>query len=153
MIKRWVLMGLVVASVTGCARIAESNFNPLNWFGNDRAAESLTPDVIEVTDDRPLINEIASVRIERTPGGAILHAVGIASEQGAWLADLVIFPERTGGGTLAYQFRILPPNQTTRVSTQASRQVSAALFLSDQRLETVRAVEVYGATNARTVRR
>ena len=153
MIMRWVCIGLISFSLAGCARVSESRFNPFNWFGGDRETERLTPDVEVIEDDRPLVEQVVSVRIERAPGGAILYAVGLPPTQGYWLADLLPDPDRSDLGRLAYQFRILPPDTATRVSTPASRSVTAAIFLSDQTLAGTSTVDVYGATNARSVSR
>lgn len=153
MARRVILAILLLATVAGCGRFRESRLNPFNWFGRDQAVDTLTPEVGVARDGRPLVDQVLSIEIDRTAGGAILRAVGLPPIQGHWDADLVLDAERTGDGVLAYQFRLRPPFGATRVSTQASREVVVATFLSDQRLTGVREVQVLGARSARSVRR
>ena len=83
-------------ATTGCARLADSRINPLNWFGSSQSS-SVTPTgelrplvpanrTTKVTDERGAIAQVSALRIERTPDGAIMRATGIASTQGQFNA-------------------------------------------------------------------
>ena len=154
MAKRLVLAALILASVASCARISESRLNPFNWFGRDRGVETAEPIEIEtVRDPRPLVEEVVSVSLDRAPGGAILRAVGVPATQGHWAAELVLDDVRSTPDRLIYQFRAAPPLDPAPVSTDASRQVVVATFLTDGRLARIREVQVLGAQSSRAVRR
>ena len=149
MIARGIALVAVLATVAGCARVAESRFNPFNWFGNDREITTTAPEVI--ADPRPLVAQVSSITIDPAPGGAILRAVGLPPRQGHFEGDLVVQPATAG--VLAFQFRVVPPFEPTRVSTDRSRELVVARFLSDQTLQGIREIQVFGAENARAVRR
>lgn len=135
--------------LAGCATVSESRFNPFNWFGQD---EEVTPVATRViTDPRPLVAQVTSVSIDPVPGGAIIRAVGLPPQQGYFAGALV--QQSAGPGILSYGFRVVPPFETTRVSTEASREIVVGLFVSDQTLAGARQIQVSGATNARAVRR
>lgn len=154
MVRRLLLGSLVLLAVASCGRLAESRLNPFNWFGRDREAEGLTPVTVETRrDTRPLVELVVSVRMDRAPGGAILHAVGLPPVQGYWDSELVLDAGRSSASRLIYQFRIRPPLRPVRVSTPRSREVTAALFLSEQTLAGIGEVQVLGAGNARAVGR
>ena len=57
------------------------------------------------------------------------------------------------GSALVYEFRAAPPFQSTPVSSERSRQIVAATFLSDQDLAGTREVRVLGARSSRSARR
>ena len=63
----------------GCAAIGESRFNPFNWFGQDE--ETLDPIAVE-NERRPLVAQITSLEVERTPGGAIIRVHRLAHQPG-----------------------------------------------------------------------
>ncbi len=148
--RRQTLIGMaLVVLVAGCSRIAESRFNPFNWFGQDEEISVVAPTVIE--DPRPLVAQVTSVSIEQTPGGAILRAVGLPPRQGYWSPALI--ENSRGDGVVSYQFRLAQPLEPTRVSTQQSREVVVGIFLSDLALAGVREIRVLGAQSSRAVRR
>ncbi len=155
MVRRLVLAGLVAMSVASCARISESRMNPFNWFGGDQSSPETLPvaEVAVAHDPRVVVDAVVAVRIERTPGGAILMATGLPPSQGYYDAALVPDAERSAPGRLVYQFRAQPPVQPGPVSTPRSRELRAALFLTDQDLAGVREVQVLGAQASRSVRR
>ncbi len=75
---------ILVASVlvlSGCARVSESRFNPFNWFGSS-ADEETVATIGESADPRPLVAEVTSLVVERTPTGAIVRATGLPPDQG-----------------------------------------------------------------------
>ena len=71
MVRSAITLVLLVGLLSGCATVRESRFNPFNWFGSDE--ESLSPIDVE-NERRPLVAEITSLVVERTPGGAIVRA-------------------------------------------------------------------------------
>lgn len=143
------------AFLAGCGGMRDSRLNPFNWFGRDRE-ERVVVAVTEtqIGDPRDLVAEIVSLRVDRLPGGAIIHAMGLPPTQGHWEAELVAlndeFPDK---GTLTYEFRLLPPRSTEPVGTKQSREVLVGHFLSDQALIGVRNIRVIAQNNRRTVRR
>ena len=145
-------------AVTGCARIADSRLNPLNWF--DRVTETRAPavrtplvtagDGVQVIDARPLVAEISELRIERASEGAIVRATGLAHGTGAFNAQLT--REGFENGILVYGFRAeyAPDSQPAPAPL---RQVTAAVTLNAQELATVRGVRVVTEANALTASR
>jgi len=137
--------------VTGCA----SKLNPFNWFKGS-SEEKLTEQVVpgQVADYRRLVDQVTSLQIEKTNGGAIIHAVGLPQSQGYWDAELVADnDEEPIKGVLTYQFRIEQPYEFKRASTPASREVVVGHFVSNNKLQGVTSIRVLGARNARTSRR
>lgn len=144
--KLLVILALLVA-VPSCGRIADSPVNPLNWFGRSVAVDSDTSN--PAADPRPLVTQVTALRLERVPGGAIIHATGLAARQGYYGGALV--PLNRGmpvDGLLAYQFRVKPPIEATRSGPARSREIIVGLFVSDQTLAGVRQIQVSGETNA-----
>jgi hypothetical protein len=146
-------------SATGCARVTESRFNPLNWFGNSQAAAAATANgerrplvpataLRSIVDQRALIDSVTALQVDRLPGGAIVTATGIASTQGQFNAQLV--PVSSSGGTLTLEFRVAVPAGFEAIGTPASRQITAALNLGQDALAGIRTIRVQGARNART---
>ena len=136
--------------------ISETRMNPFNWFGGDEEPTSAQPiEVVERRDLRPLVAEITQLVIERTPGGAIVRVSGLPPTQGWYGADLV--PVTRDGapvdGVLSFSLRAQAPDGPTRVSTRQSRELTAAVFISDTRLSGIRVIQVTGAQNSRIARR
>ncbi len=141
--------------LSGCG---DSSLNPFNWFGGrgkeardvGATTDAGTP---TDTDPRPLVAEVVAARLDRKPGGAIVHAVGLPPRQGHWDAELTA--ENFGDpvdGVLVLQFHAVPPPRPWPAGTPQSRQLTAATFLSDQDLAGVRQIVLRGATNARSLR-
>ncbi|MDJ0628839.1 MAG: hypothetical protein QNJ44_11315 [Rhodobacter sp.] len=146
----WALV--LVATVAGCSRVAESRFNPFNWFGRSEQATAVTTN--PNADPRPLIGQVIALRVEQVPGGAIVRATGLPNRQGYFDGALVpLNRELPQDGVLSYQFRISAPFQPTRVGTPQSREVLVGRFVSEQTLQGVRQIRVSGAANALAVRR
>lgn len=150
--RRYFILGTGSLMLGGCARVSESRFNPFNWFGRDSEEDTVAP-IEERGDPRPLVAEVTSLDIERTPTGAIIRATGLPPDQG-WYAGALV-PETDGpvDGVLAYRFRAVPPGERTRVSTRQSRELSVAVAVSNITLSETRVVRVIGARNSRTARR
>ncbi len=148
--RRLVVLGLA-AALAGCAGVRQSKLNPFNWFKKSEPRETIVlPD--EKTDPRPLVDTVLSMAVEPIPGGAVVRARGVSPTQGWWDAELVP-QDLDDKGVLVYEFRLLPPTKRADVSTQQSREVDVAIYISDVKLENVREIVVQGATNARVSRR
>ena len=139
-------------TVSACGRIRDSRINPFNWFGRDRTETVAVTDEALLRDPRPFVAEVLSLKIEPTPEGAIIRAVGLPTLQGYWNAELVEI-ERDDLSTLTYEFRVTPPPFQTRQSTQRSREIIVAKEVSTNRLNKIRTITVIGQSNRRAVTR
>lgn len=158
MLRATFLGTAVLITLTGCARIADSLFNPVNWFGSSTAApldangqtRPLVPENRRsvVVDNRTLVQSITSLSIDRTPSGAIVRAVGVAQTQGYFNAELV--SRGIADGVLDLEFRAQAPTAFEVPGTTQSREISAAYVIDRGDLSAVRSVRVTAATNART---
>lgn len=151
------LLAAVALTLTlgACGWAGQSRLNPFNWFGSSQETtlEPASGYVVEI-DGRPLVSAVTEMTVDRTPGGAIVRAEGLTPTQGWWDAELV--PENAGrpvNGVLTFRFKVAPPREATRVSTDVSRTVTAAATLSLFDLDNVTTIVVQGAQNARTARR
>ncbi|MGB7270028.1 MAG: hypothetical protein WBC90_10950 [Albidovulum sp.] len=150
---------LTVVSLTlllaNCGKIRDSRINPFNWFGKSQsAATAAAVSPGEISDGRLLVREVTSFVVEKTPGGAILRATGLPPTQGWWNAELVAQNRgQPEDGVLTYRFLVFEPLGQTRVSTPQSREVTAAVFLSDIRMQEVSNIIVLAETNSRSSRR
>ena len=102
---------LVLGLVSGCDTVRDSQFNPINWFSSDE--ETLTPVEVE-NERRPLVAEITSLEVERTPGGAIIRATALPTSQG-WFAPELVSADPFGDpvdGVLSFAFRAVPPQSS-----------------------------------------
>lgn len=161
MLRPAVLTICLGITLSGCAQISESRFNPLNWFGSSTETAAavpsevkpLTPERREVVtvDARVLIDQITAFEIARTPEGAILRATGIAATQGFFNAQLVLVARDNSNAT--YEFRVERPAGFQDVGSAASRQISVATVVTGADLEGVRQITVRGAQSSRTSRR
>ncbi|RYI14867.1 MAG: hypothetical protein EON48_11495 [Acetobacteraceae bacterium] len=129
----------------------KSRLNPFNWFKKSQPRETLILPK-ETDDSRPLVDTVLSMQVEPIPGGAVVRARGVTPTQGWWDAELVP-QDLDDKGVLVYEFRLLPPVGGTDVSTQQSREIDVAIYISDVKLANVREIVVQGATNARSARR
>jgi hypothetical protein len=144
--------------LTSCTAARESRFNPFNWFGSSREqASTLAPDggYTAQRDSRALVENVVSMRIDRTPEGAIVTAVGLPPTQGFWDGELVPVTksETPENGVLAYDFRIRRPFERAGVVNQQSREVTVAHFISTAKLNGVRTITVRGNKTQRSSRR
>lgn len=143
-----IALGALVLTIAGCG-LGQSRLNPLTWFGRD-SSEAI--DAARATPREPVIDQVLSLTVDPTPGGAIVSTVGLPPTQGFWEAELVQVPT-DDATTLLFDFRILPPLEPRRTGTQPSREVLAGTILSNQDLAGIRTIAVQGAQNRRSVRR
>ena len=152
-----VVLALVASvAVTGCARIADSRFNPFNWFGNSQSEQTtLIPgDAEPVVLGRAgtPIATVSAMDIDRMPGGAIITAEGITQTQGFWEPKLVE-AESDDPRIVILDFEVQRPYRPHPAGAVPTRTVSAAQYLSDVRLRGVNQIIVRGAENQRVSRR
>jgi hypothetical protein len=148
--RRHVVLGLAVA-LAGCGKLRQSKLNPFNWFKKSEPRETIVLPG-EEEDPRPLVDTVLTMAVEPIPGGAVVRARGVTPTQGWWDAELVA-RDVDEKGVLVYDFRLVPPTGQTDVSTQQSREIDVAIYISDVKLEAVREIVVQGAKNARVSRR
>jgi hypothetical protein len=142
---------IVMLSLSGCAKIAASKFNPLNWFGPARPAATMTL-YVPPAENRLLVAQVLTMKVERNANGAIVRATGLPTSQGWWEAELVTLAQ-DDPTKIVLEFRLYPPVVPAPAGTQASREVTVALALSTVKLDGVRSIEVRGETNALTSKR
>jgi hypothetical protein len=140
---------LLAASVSACAAVRDSRLNPVNWFGrSERAAAVATAPA----ERQQLVQQVLTMVVEPTTGGAILRATGLPPTQGFWDAALVA-EDSERPDELVFRFVLAPPPSPRPAVTPVSREVTVATFLTRQTLEGVRRITVTGASNARTTAR
>ncbi len=168
---RKTLSVIVVSSIVlaGCGTVRDSRLNPFNWFGRSEPAQ-VTP--VKAEEANPLIpkqsrlkrkkvvvysgtvvSAVKSLEIDRTKGGAIIRVTGVPSQQGAHSVVLEAMNEgKPVDGVLTYRLLAIQPTSGGYGSEQ-SRQVQAAVFLTDNQLVGVRTIKVEAASNALASRR
>lgn len=162
------LMLCSALALAGCGGgLSNSWANPVNWFGNSRSGP-----VESASSNNPLIppprlgtrpkavyqgqpiDQISELRIERRPGGAIIHAVGVGDVIGYYDARLEADNENGPvKGVLGYTLKAVRPASTVGVGGQSAREVNVAIFVSEQDLSDVKTIVVKGARNQRSTRR
>lgn len=145
----------VTLTLSACGGMRDSRLNPMNWFGKSR--ETTVAVAVAPTEDvdakgRSLVQSVLTMAVEPYPGGAIVRATGLPPTQGWWEAELVAQPVDENG-VLVLDFRVFPPITPWPAGTQPSREITAALALSDIKMTGVREIVVRGAGNARSSRR
>ena len=156
---------LLISTVllTGCSN---SRLNPLNWFGRGQevpveSAEGVNPLIPrksafarkDAVYQGQLVGEIRALSVEAVPGGAIARATGLADRQGPFEVKLVALNDGAAeNGVLSFELRALQL-QNNPTGPDASRLLTAAVFLTDQDLSGVRSIKVLAARNAMSSRR
>ena len=157
-----------VALLAGC----ESRLNPVNWFaGPERPATVTEPvaagvgetspdDPIAVRDPRPLVDQVADLRVEPRPGGGTLvTAIGVPATQGWFEAALVPETAAVDGaptprdGVMAFRFVAVPPPQPRPAGPARAREISAGVVLGPEASAAARTIVVRAARNERSARR
>ncbi|MBD3764687.1 MAG: hypothetical protein IE927_08130 [Rhodobacterales bacterium] len=130
-----------------------TRLNPFNWFGGSQTAQVPVQAEVQIAaDPRPTVDQVTALVIEPLPGGAILRATGLPPTQAFWNAELVEEPS-DDPAVLLFRFVAVPPDAPARVSTVPSREIVAAVYLSDQDLAGIRTITVTGRDGARSLRR
>ena len=150
------LLLALIFSLAACGSLRESRLNPFNWFGGSR---SQTNEVVEVdgridSRGRILVDQINSMRVNRTPGGAVIEVAALPPSQGFWDVELVAVNDGIQlDGVLAFEFRVAEPLGFQPEGTPVSREVVAATAVSAARLQNVSEIRVIGLRNFRSSRR
>ena len=166
------LAALLIASIAlpGCGAIRDSRLNPFNWFGRAEvtapapgsetgAVNPLIPKKRQGVLQRPeevyqgvLVDRVSELRVERTPGGAVVRVTGISLLQGAYEVQLAAAKTQPKPNELLLELKAVQPlNQ--RQGSEASRRITAALDLTEQDLQGIRVIRVKAARNSATTRR
>lgn len=136
---------ILTTALSGCGGL-----NPGRWLnsgGNSPAPQGMPAATEKVVEDtRPLIQQVTSVDVDRTPDGAIIRAAGQAPTLGWYGPGLVAQP--VTGGTLTLEFRVTQPEGAQPVGTPVTRTVVAATAVTNETLAGVNRIVVRGATNA-----
>lgn len=156
MLKATLLGTAILVGLSGCARISDSRFNPVNWFASSQSApvtatgeqRPLVPARTAVVDARALVQSVTSLSVDRAPTGAIVRAVGVAQTQGYFNAELV--NNGVANGVLSLEFRAQMPTGFQAVGSTQSREINAAYIIDATDIASIRTVRVQAATNART---
>ena len=143
----------LLSLLAACGGLRQSKLNPFNWFGKSQQ-ETVAATKAEVVDPRVLVDQVAALRVDHAPGGAIVTALGLPEGQGYWQAGLVA---QNGGkpvkGVLSFELRLMKPARPQPVGTPASREIAVAVFVSEQALDGVKKIEVIAANNRRSASR
>lgn len=138
--------------LSACGRVRDSRLNPFNWFGRSRSENVEVAPTDSQNDPRRFVEQVVSLQVDPTPEGAIIRSVGLPPTQGFWDAELVEI-QRDDPTQLVYEFRVSPPLEQRRQSTQQSREIIVGTEVSAFRLRGVNSITVVGRANRRTVRR
>jgi hypothetical protein len=147
---------LLALTLAACGGFRDSRLNPFNWFGRSvEAPTTLEPEGgYNAGDNRALVGDVTSLTIDRTPNGAVVTAFGLPPTQGWWDAELVA---ENGGepvdGVLTFRFVVSEPRRPYPAGNPRSREVSAATFLSNVRLDAINRIVVSGERNSRSSQR
>ena len=165
------LAGLLILSMTlsACGGWRDSRVNPMNWFGQSRsepvnpqatgAANPLLPQQESIFSRQPedyvgtAVDQVTALSIEPSGGGAIVKVTGLTLRQGAY--DVRLTSETDGepvNGVLEFDLRAIQPGNTPQ-GPEATRRVTAGLFISDQVLANTREIRVTGARNVQATNR
>lgn len=144
--RRAFILFALAGAVTGCSR-----------SGGRREPETLEPEEgygPQVVETRPLISQVTEMQIQKTPGGVIVKATGLADGQGYWDANLVAVPrDADASSELRLDFRVRPPVTPAPGGAVKTREIVVARTLTDKSLEGIRTITVVGALNTRSSRR
>jgi len=174
---RILTISLCVAALalTACS----SRINPVNWGRGDQSAvlapnEPTAPEInnplipegngqtllsgLISSDEEYLgipIDQISSVTVESTPGGAIVYATGLSNVQGVF--DVRMVSDDDGGepvdGVLLYTLKGVYLADAVRGGPEQFRTVRAGVVLTNNDLADVRVIRVNGRVNAQETRR
>lgn len=156
-------------ALSGCGKsTGGAKYNPLNWFGKSRSEardsgpqNPLIPKESAfkrgpAEDQSVLVAQVLAMTLEPTAGGAILRVTGLSPTLGAHNVTLVPAFDLDEDGPqelLSYSLKAEYSARSRPAAPPRSRELSVAVFLSDEMLRGVRSVEVSGAENSRSVRR
>ena len=151
--KQLALLLACALLLAGCGSARESRMNPFNWFGSSREGPQLG-EISTVQDNRPAVEQITALSVERTSSGALVRAEGLVPTLGWWDAELVAENHgRPVDGVMTYRFVAAAPRTPQPTGSVRARTIVAAVPISEIMLEQTARVVVAGATNSRSIRR
>ena len=119
-------------------------------FGRNQAPTAPQQVVIDHGELVPVVNE---VKVDRVQAGAIVRVKGQAARQGYYdvrlRAPTRLEPDENG--VIVLELRAKQPTYWTRTSTDRSREVIAGRFISSQKLDAARRIQVVASQNQVTV--
>lgn len=122
-------------------------------FGKRNKAEQAA--TIVETDGRRLVPTITNARFERTKNGGIVRATALFPRQGYY--DAVLYSPSNFApdekGVINLEFRAKEPQFNTLQSTKRSREITAGVHISFQKLAQARSIRVISRTNQVSLRR
>lgn len=157
--RRHFLLALPAAALLpACGGRGEGTGRRRGFFGGRRSdePEQLVPaeGFVGRGDPRPLVDEVATLVVELTPGGALVRATGYSGTQGYSGAELVpITDGPDANGVQAYTFRVTPPTPGSPLAQPGRQEILVATFIPEAQLRNVREVRVIGAQSSRRVTR
>lgn len=172
-VMRKSIVALLISTLvlSACGSVRESRLNPFNWFGRAEAVDANAETAEEINPLIPtrgesilqregpgyqgtIVAEVNSLRIERVAGGAIIRVTGTTATQGAY--DVLLQPENEDhtaeNGVLTYRLMAVQPSGF-RIGSTRSREISAAVYRTDQELDSVRTIRIVGANKSLQSRR
>jgi len=161
------LCSALILAGCGGGGLSDSWVNPGNWFGQSRSeaisadgtVNPLIPKQNVLTRKKndyqgTPVAQIKNLRIERKPGGAIIHVVGVSDSIGYY--DVRLQQDNDGlpvDGVLSYTLKAVRSENVIRGGGEAARQINAARYISDQELASARTIVIKGALNQISTRR
>lgn len=98
------------------------------------------------------IDQVVSVRTERTTGGMLVTVVGLPARNGAFDVRLVNDNhDEPENGILTYALRAIQPEDTPQ-GPQYLREVTTGVFIPDRKLAKTRSVQIVAARNQHNLR-
>ena len=163
---------ILTANLSACGESHNSTLGLMNWFGDNRTSKTASEQteaknpllaetkrgLFKMKPNRDAvylgtkIDQVTDLVIESVPGGAVIRATGLASEQGVFQVQLTptTDDETPVNGVLTYRLEGIHPPTARNVGSNHTRTVVAARALTDQELSDVRRIRIEAARNAQT---
>lgn len=146
--KNCVVLSTSILILAGCSEGNLGNLNPLTWFGNDsQTAESSVDSVL--VDNSVMVPQVTNLAQFPITNGLIISASGMPNTQGFY--NPVLLPlndEMPMDGYLNYELRASAPKEETNVGTYRSRQLDAALTITEDKLKNIIGIRVIALENS-----
>ena len=117
-----------------------------------RSEEPIVPQLAQTIDKRAFIPFVKSAVLDSTKGGSILRVVGDTGVQGYHDIGLVQSDDSTPE-LLVFEFRATLPKPGQAANTERSKQVHAAVFVSDFTFPSAKGILIRAAQNTIILRR
>ncbi|GAA6178837.1 hypothetical protein NBRC116594_02750 [Shimia sp. NS0008-38b] len=161
---------LLLLTATLTLSACQSRWNPANWWGRDRESAVQTdvnPLIPDQTEDgrsffssqeqnayvgQP-IQQVIKAESHRVPEGQMILAVGVAAVHG--VNNIRLIAANGGaveGGVLTLNLMGIVPEEPVVGGSDVTREVTAAVVLTDQQLAGARVVRIRAAANSQDTR-